>query len=104
MFKKFLYCSAILSITSLGSINNIYASTLQELFKNSNNKVVFENGVISCNDKTLDEDDYIHENNTTFIDINTLPIYIDTNTLSIQSNNGGGGSIHKYISKYRRLQ
>ncbi len=88
MFKKFLYCSAILSITSFGSINNIYASTLQELFNNSNNTVVFENGNISCNNRILDEDEYVHENNTT---------YIDTNTLSIQSNKGGGKYSQIYL-------
>ena len=88
MFKKFLYCSAILSITSLGSINNIYASdkpseiygnafqkqSLQELLNNPDNTVIFNNNTISCNNKILDEDDYIHENNTIYIDMNTLPI------------------------------
>ena len=106
MFKKLLYCSVILSITTIGSISNINASELykseihdecdnsnsplRKLFNNSENTLVFNDGVISCNDQIVDTDEYTHLKNNH----GNNTIYINTNTLPIHSNTGG--SIRKY--------
>lgn len=95
MFKKLLYRILILSITGLGSIDNIYASALYELLDSQNNTVVFENNVISCKNNILDTDDCTisnHNSNTIFININNLPI--DTNTgVSVFANMAGSTNI-----------
>lgn len=94
MIKRKL-CLA-LSIINLFGINS-YASSLQELFNDSNNKVVFENGIISCNNKSLDSDDYVSEINeqdshTTFININDVPID-DNGVMEVLPNIEGSDNI-----------
>ena len=57
MVKRRLCYTLALSIANLCGINS-YASSLQELFNDSNNTVIFENGIISCNNETIDSNDY----------------------------------------------
>ena len=89
--------SKILSLTLLLGItviSNSYTSeSLRNLFDDSNNIVNFDRSTIKLN--TVDNTDVINSeefvidsgNNTTYIDMNTLPI---------QNSIGGGGSISKY--------
>ena len=92
--------SKILSLTLLLGINvisNSYSSEpleyLRDLFNNSGNTINFDRSTIKLNN--VDNTDVINSeefvidsgNNTTYIDMNTLPI---------QNSIGVGGSISKY--------
>ena len=92
--------SKILSLTLLLGINvisNSYSSEpleyLRDLFNNSGNTVNFDDSTIMVDNENKTNDikpeEFIIDsgNNTTYIDMNTLPI---------QSSIGGGSSISKY--------
>ena len=92
MIKRKL-CLA-LSIANLCSVNS-HASSLQELFNDINNTVIFENGIISCNNEILDSNDYfseINEQDTTFINVNDLPID-DNGVMEVLPNIEGSDNI-----------
>ncbi|MBR1944342.1 MAG: hypothetical protein IJ848_02610 [Alphaproteobacteria bacterium] len=71
MIKKVLYCIAVLSAITIGNIN---ASSLIDVLNNPNNTVMFNSGTISCNNNVLNQDDYIAQNNTSYINTSVLPI------------------------------
>ena len=94
--SKILSLTLLLGITIFGNTNSyaeVESESLRYLFNNSGNTVNFDDSTIMVDgeNKTsvIKPEEFVidDDNNTTYIDMNTLPI---------QSSIGGGSSISKY--------